>query len=147
VEAAKVPPLKTKIVGFPENLPFSKEEKAAFRLLHELLATVKRSQLGLTDTDTFAQQQRLKNRTAHFLRFLWILGRFGELREEKEAHLVVDASTYIANRGSEWTLATWSFVEKTIFEILQEFGVRCERVALEGVKEKDLTTGTKYLRK
>lgn len=146
VEAAKVPPLKTKIVGFPEKLPFSKEETAAFRLVHELLATVKRSQLGLTDTDTFAQQQRLKNRMAHFLRFLWILGRFGKLKEKNGAHLVVNAITYIANRGSEWTLASWPFVEKTIFEILHEFGVRCECITLEGVEEKDLTTGTGYLR-
>ena len=146
VDAPKVPPLKTKIVDFPKNLSFSKEETAAFEAVYELLTTIKRSSLGLTDTDIFAQQQRLKNRMAHFLRLLWILGRFGEFKEENGAYLVVDAKTYIANRGSESGLASWSLVKDTVFKILSKYGVRCERVALTGVKEKDLTTGTGYLR-
>jgi hypothetical protein len=138
--------LKTKIVDFPANMPFSKEETAAFKAVHELLAAVRRSRLGLTDTDTFAQQQRLKSRMPDFLRFLWILGRFSEFKEENGAHLVVNAKAYIANRGSEKRLASWPYVEKTVFKILPEFAVRCERVAWEEVKEKDLTTGTGYLR-
>jgi hypothetical protein len=146
VKAATVPPLKTKIVDFPANMPFSKKETAAFKAVHELLAAVKRSPLELTDTDTFAQQQRLKSRMPDSLRFLWILGRFGELKEENGAHLVVDAKAYIANRGSEKRLASWPYVEKTVFNIFLEFGVCCERVTLEGVKGKDLATGTGYLR-
>ena len=146
VEAVTVAPLKTEIVDFPEDLPFSKKETLAFKRLHRMLASVIRSSFGLTDTDTFAQQQRLKGRRAHFLKFFWILGRFGELKKENSANLIVDAKTYIANRGSEWTLASWSFVKDTVFKILLEFGVRCERVALEGVKEKELATGTGYLR-
>ncbi len=145
-EAAAVPALKTKIVDFPEDLPFSDEETMVLKKLHQMLARVKRSSLVLADTDTFAQQQRLKDRRAHLLRFLWILGHFGGFRKENGAHLIVDAATYEANRGSEKMLAIWSFVKDRIFKILLELGVRCERVALEGVKEKDLTTGTGYLR-
>ena len=111
-----------------------------------MLTSVKSSSLGLTDSDTFAQQQRLKKRRAHFLKFLWILGRFGKFKKENGAHLEVDAKTYITNRGSETALASWSSVKNMVFKIFAEFGVRCERVALEGVKEKDLTTGTGYLR-
>ena len=59
---------------------------------------------------------------------------------------MIDARTYLVNRGSEKTLAIWSFVEDTVFKVLSEFGVCCERVALKGVKEKDLVTGTDYLR-
>jgi hypothetical protein len=146
MEAPKVPPLKTRIVDFPKDIRFSKEETAAFENLHKLLASVKRSSLGLKDTDTFAQQQRLKKRIPHFLRLLWMVGRFGKLKEDDGAHLVVDAKTYLASRGSEKTLASWSFAKETIFKILPEFGVRCERVVLKGVKEKNLTTGTGYLR-
>lgn len=146
VEAITVPSLETKIVDFPKDLPFSKEETAALKAVHELLATIKRSPLGLTDTDTFAQQQKLKNQMPHLLRFLWILGRFGELKKQNGTHLLVDAKTYIANRGNEKTLASWPFVEKTVFKNLLEFRVHCKRVALEGVKEKNLTTGTGYLR-
>ena len=146
VQAAKVPPLKTKIVDFPNSLPFSKKDTAAFKSLHKILASLKRSSLELKDIDTFAQQQRLKNRIPHFLRFLWIFGRFGDLKTEDGVHLVVDAKTYIDNRGSEKTLATWSFVKDVIIKILSEFGVRCERVVLKGAKEKDLVTPGGYLR-
>ena len=146
VEPAKVPTSETRIADFPENLPFSEEETASFKAVHKLLTTIKRSSLGLRDTDTFAQQNRLKNRKTHVLRFLWILGRYGKFEKDMSAYLVVDARTYEANRGSEKTLAIWSFVKETIFKVLSEFGVCCKRVALEGVKEKDLTTGTGYLR-
>jgi hypothetical protein len=146
VEPAKVPTSETRIANFPENLPFSKEETASFKAVHKLLATLQRSSLGLQGTDTFAQQHKLENLRAHVLRFLWILGSCGKFEQEKSTHLVVDAGTYFANRGSEKTLAIWSFVEDTVFKGLSEFGVCCERVALKGVKEEDLTTGTGYLR-
>jgi hypothetical protein len=146
VEAVTIPPLKTSIVDFPEDMHFSEGEILAFKNLHQMLTNVNCSSLELTDTDILAQQQRLKDRRAHFLRFLWILGRFGEFKEENGAYLEVDAKTYETNRGTEKALTNWSFVKDTVFKILPEFGVRCERVALEGVKEKDLTTGTGYLR-
>jgi len=145
VEAAKAPPIKIKIVDFPEKLLFSPEETRAFGAVHQLLVKMKHSTLGLKDTDVFAQQQRLMNRVLHFLRFLWILGCFGNL-EKDDDHLVVDAKRYIDNRGSEKTLASWSFVKDVIFKILSEFGVRCERIMLKEVKEKDLTTPGGYLR-
>jgi hypothetical protein len=146
VEPAKIPTSETRVYDFPENLPFSKEETAPFKAVHKLLSTIERSSLGLRDTDTFAQQHRLENRRAHVLRFLWILGRYSEFEKEKSAHLVVEAQTYLANRGSEKTLAIWSFVKDTVFKVLSEFGVCCERVALKGLKEEDLATGTGYLR-
>jgi hypothetical protein len=146
MEPAKVPTPETRIADFPENLPFSKEETASFKAVHNLLGTLQHSSLGLWGTDTFAQQHKLENLRAHVLRFLWILGSCGKFEKEKCAYLVVDAGTYFANRGSEKTLAIWSFVEDTVFKVLSEFGVCCERVALKGVKEEDLTTGTGYLR-
>jgi hypothetical protein len=146
VEPAKTPTSETRIADFPENLPVSKEETASFKAVHKLLATLESSSLGLRGTDTFAQQHKLENLRAHVLRFLWIFGNYGKFEKEKCAQLVVDAGTYFANRGSEKTLAIWSFVEDTVFKVLSEFGVCCERVTLKGVKEEDLTTGTGYLR-
>lgn len=145
-EAVTVPSLETRIVDFPVGLHFSEKEASAFKAVHRLLASIKRSSLGLTDTDTFAQQRRLKNRMPHFLRFLWIFGRFGEFKKENGTHLTVNPKTYLANRGSEKTLASWPFVENIILKILPEFGIHCKRVALKGAKEKDLVTGTGYLR-
>ncbi len=146
VEPAKAPASETKIADFPENLPFSREEIASFKAVHKLLATLEHSSLGLRDTDTFAQQHKLENLRAHVLRFLWILGNYGRLEGEKRTCIVVDAETYLANRGTEKTLAIWSFVEGTVFKVLSDFGICCERVVLESVRNEDLTTGTGYLR-
>ena len=146
VEPAKVPAPEIRIAEFPKDLPFSKEEIASFKAVNKLLATLEHSSLGLRGTDTYAQQHKLENLRAHVLRFLWILGNYGEFEKEKGAHLVVNAVTYLANRGSEKTLAIWSFVEDTVFKVLSGFGVCCERVTLKGVKNEELTTGTGYLR-
>lgn len=144
VDPAKVPPLDDRILDFPEGLHYSKEKTTAFRAVHKLLSAVKRSPLGLASTDSFAQQEKLKSRRAHILRFLWILGRHGRL--EDNSSLVVDAKTYEANRGTEKTLAIWTGVRDMVFMILSDFGVRCWRVALKGFREEDLATGTGYLR-
>lgn len=146
VEPAKVPTSEARIADFPENLPFSKEEIASFKAVHKLLVTLNDSSLGLHDTDTFAQQHKLENLRAYVLRFLWILGSCGKLEKEKSGHLVVDAKTYFASRGSEKRLAIWSFVQEAVFNVLSEFGVCCERIVLKGVRKEDLTTGTGYLR-
>ncbi len=146
VEPARIPMVETKIVDFPENITLSKEDTAAFKAMHGLLRNLQRSSLGLRDADTFGQYHKLENRKAHVLRFLWILGRHGKFEKGENAPLVVDAMTYLANRGSEKTLAIWSFVRDTVFKVLSEFGVLCQRDALKGAKEENLVTGTDYLR-
>ena len=146
VEPAKASTSEKRTLDFPKNLPLSDKETASFKAVHTLLTSIRRSSLGMTDTDTFAQQHRLESRRAHVLRLLWILGRHGKLSKEKPACLVVDAKTYIDNRGTEKSLAIWTFVKDTAFKALSDFGACLERVALEGVKDKDLTTGTGYLR-
>jgi hypothetical protein len=145
VEPAKIQSIEIRSADFPEKLNLPKEEIATFKAIHRLLVILQRSSLGLRDTDTFGQHHKLEIRRAHVLRFLWILGKYGKFGKEKSAPLVVDARTYLANRGSEKTLAIWSFVRDTIFNVLSEFGVFCERIALKGVKEEDLVTGTDYL--
>lgn len=146
VKPPKVAASKTGVVHFPKDLPFSKEETAAYKAVHQLLSEIIKSELGLMNTDTFAQQKRLEQRMTHVLRFLWIFGCFGKFNEENGSHLTVDAATFLANRGSEKRLALWLFVKDTVFKVLLEFGVQCDRVALKGVKEEDLTTGTGYMR-
>ena len=143
---SRAPASKTRIVDFPERLPFSREETASFRSVHSMLETIGHSSFGLKDPDTFAQQHTLEYNRAHVMRYLWILGRYGRFENSKTGHLVVDAETYESNRGNEKRLAIWSFVKENVIEALSEFGVSCELVALEGVKEEDLRTGTGYLR-
>ena len=144
VEPAKAQASAARIADFPKNLPFSKQDVAAFKAVHMLLANLANSNLGLQGSGSFAQQHKLENLKAHVLRFLWLFGNYGK---EQNQRLVVDAETYIANRGGEKSLAIWSFVEGTVFKVLSDFGVCCERVALESVASEDLTTGTGYLRR
>ena len=146
VEPPKILSSKPKIVEFPGNMSF-KQNMISFKAVHNLLAAINFSSLGLKDTDTFAQQNKLEKKKSHILRFLWILGNYGKFEKENGTHLAVDAETYYTNRGKEKKLAIWSFVEDVVFTSLAEFGVCCERVALKGVKIEDLTTGTGYLRK
>lgn len=145
VEPTKAAAPKAKIVAFPDNLPFSQEEVASFKSVHNLLANLAQNSMGLSGTDTFAQKHKLENLRVHVLRFLWIFGSQGAL-DEAGACIVVDAETYLASRGSEKSLAMWAFVEDTVFGALGELGLRCERVALKGVRSEDLATGTGYLR-
>jgi len=146
VEPKKVSTSRKRIDNFPENLPFSKEESASFKAVYMLLKTLNECSLEMKDTDTFAQKHKLENLRAHVLRFLWIVGSCGKLENEKRPYIVIEAGKYLANRGSEKRLAIWSFVRNAIFNVLSEVGVCCERIALKGVKKKDLTTGTGYLR-
>ena len=143
VEPAKAPTSRTRIADFPEHLT-SKEGGESFQSVYKLLANLVSSSLGLQDIDTFAQYHKLENQKTHIFRFLWICGKYGNT---EGPNLVVDAATYLANRGKEKTLSIWSFVKEVVFKVLAEFGVDCERVGLEGTKDEDLTTGTGYLRK
>ena len=144
VEPAKFTKTKTRTVSFPENLPA--KDLVSFRVVHNLLLSIDASTLGLENTDTFAERNKLKNRKAHILRFLWILGNYGKF-DKSDSYLVVDAEIYQTNRRKEKTLSIWSFVKDIVFNFLAEFGVNCERITLTGVKDEDLTTGTGYLRK
>jgi hypothetical protein len=96
VEPIKAPTSETTIAGFPENLSLSKEELASFKAVHKLLVAIKHSSLGLRDTDTFAQKNRHESRMAHVLKFLWILGRYGEFEKKKGTYLAVGAQARAA---------------------------------------------------
>lgn len=143
IEPPKATISTIKIVDFPDNMPF--KGGASFKAVHNLLAAIEDSSLGLKNTDAFAQQHKLERQKVHILRFLWILGNYGKL--EENTHLTVNAETYQSNRRQQKTLSILSFVKDIVFKALADFGVCCELVALNGVKVEDLTTGTGYLRK
>lgn len=131
-DVAMVPPREVKLVAFPDNLPLTGEEEvAAFQSLHQLLTRIKHSLLELGDVDTLPTQTRLKKRIRHFLRFLWIFGRYGEFREDNGSHLLIDAKSYIENRGSESGLGKWSFVETILFSQFPRFGLHGKLVKLD----------------
>jgi hypothetical protein len=119
VEMIKVS-VSPRIVGFPDDLPFSEEETATFEHLHRLLATV-----GGAEGVSYARQTVLKKRRQHLIKILWTFGLFGERREEGGSHLVVDSETYLAQKIQ----SNYSRV-KDYFKVLEEYGVHCEHVPL-----------------
>ena len=60
-------------------------------------------------------------------------------------HQLEKRRAYVCAR--EKALAIWPFLKDSVFEVLSELGVCCERVAIEGAKEEDLVTSTGYLRR
>ncbi len=119
VEMAKVS-AKPRIIDFPNDLPFSKEEFSAFEALHRLLATV-----GCAEDVSYARQAALGKRRRHLLKILWAFGLFGEPKEKGGSHLVVDSETYSAQKIH----SSYSRV-KDYFKALEEYGVHCEHVPL-----------------
>lgn len=133
VEMTKVS-ARPRIVNFPDDLPFSKEETSALEALHRLLATV-----GSADGVSYARQTVLKKRRRHLVKILWTFGLFGEPREEGGLHLVIDSETYLAQKIH----SSYSRV-KDYFKTLGEYGVHCEHVPLV---EEGWLTPTGALRK
>jgi hypothetical protein len=112
--------VKPKLAGFPDDLPFSKEETAAFQALHRILAAVES-----VDGVSYARQAALQKRRQHLLKLLWAFGRFGEFKEEGRSHLVIDSGTYSA----QGIHSGYSRL-KDYFRILEGYGVRCDHVPL-----------------
>ena len=113
---AKVAAVKPKIVDFPDDLPFPKKQTSAFRDLHRVLSSI----ISING-DTYAQQALLKKRKEWMLKLLWAFGLFGELKEEGDAHLIIDSESFFAQKIT----SQWSKV-KLHFDILKESGVHCE---------------------
>ncbi|MFX1342592.1 MAG: DUF3795 domain-containing protein, partial [Promethearchaeota archaeon] len=123
-------PLKLKVVDFPESLPYSANEIEGFKAVHSLLSKIKKSSLGLKDTDILPQQHRLKSRILHLIRFLWIFARYGVFKKENSGYLVIEPEPYLDNRGSESGLGTWTTVKDIVLKNLKKFGVHGELVKL-----------------
>jgi hypothetical protein len=65
---------KPKVVAFPEVEKKFKKYKA----LHDTFTSILNSKFGLSDTDTVAGQEMLKERHALLLRLLWIFALYGK---------------------------------------------------------------------
>ncbi len=124
----RVPTTKPRIIDFPDDLPFSKEETLAFKTLHRLLAEIK-SMTGAT----YARQAMLKSRTQWIFRFLWVVGLFGELGN---SYIAVDGEKLSAQKIPYWMDLE---IVRRHFKILKEFGVHCEHVPLTKKKSSWLT--------
>ena len=140
VEAKTVPLPKVKIVDFPKTI--SGPQIAGFKHVHSILSNLKHSILSGEDADLAPQQHRLKTRVKTLFRFLWIVARFGKPDKADDQAIVVDAETFLKNRGSESGLSRWPNLEQMVFPALAKVNVQAELVEL--AEEWRVPTG--YLR-
>jgi hypothetical protein len=88
---------RSKIAAPPNHLPFSKNEISAYKFLHQILATME-----VADNVSYARQFILEKNRKQLLKILWAFGRFGELKDEDDSHLVMDSETYSSQKISSY---------------------------------------------
>lgn len=114
-------PFRPRIADFPDDLPFSEDERSAHRALHGLLRA-----LNTVDADSYVMQNSLKKRREYFLKLLWAFGLHGELKEEGGWHLELDCDAYYGQKLA----GHYDTVVNHYFEVLEQHGVKCEHVPL-----------------
>ena len=127
VDKPNVPPIRARIVKFPDDLPLSKKDTEAFRALHGLFVKVLSA-----PADILARQIIIKRARKNFLNLLWVFGRFSEL---KKGQLVVDGGVH----GSRDDLRnivrkrdnTLHVPMRLAARILQNWGVHFEHVPVK----------------
>ncbi|NHJ86728.1 MAG: DUF3795 domain-containing protein [Asgard group archaeon] len=122
IEATIIPLSGIKIADYPIDQLTRLKNNLYYEKVYNFLKGVLESSLEIKDVDTYAQQERLKNMKKQLLRFLWIIGTFGEI-DDTNQQLVVKANDFINNRFSETSLGTYSFLKNIIFQKLEKFGI------------------------
>lgn len=123
-----------KMVAFPNDLPFSKDEISGYQSLHQILAS-----LEVMDNVSYARQFILQKNRKQLLKILWAFGRFGELKEEDGSHLMLDSEIYSSQKISSYYSKVQAY-----FSLFEKYGVHSEIVPLQ---ETDWVTPTGALRK
>jgi hypothetical protein len=126
VKKVELPPIRARIVDFPEDLPFSKKENAAFEAVHGLISKVLSPR-----ADTYARQLAMKRRKHHILGFLWVSGLYGELKEGG-SQLILDSKEHGSRAECRWMVRkrdnTLAGTMAQGFRILKSYGVKGEFV-------------------
>lgn len=118
---------KTVDVKQPKIVPFPDVERKLmkYKTLHETFTNILNSKLGLSDIDTVAGQEMLKERQALLLRLLWILALYG--KKDGNA-LVVDAIAISEHKKGTSGFPTHEDVWLRWLAILAKIGIPGELV-------------------
>ncbi|MFX1579918.1 MAG: DUF3795 domain-containing protein [Promethearchaeota archaeon] len=127
-----------KIVAFPDV----ERKLMKYKALHETLIVILNSKLDLSDIDTVAGQEMLKERQALLLRLLWIVALYG--KKDGDA-LYVDALSISEHKKGTSGFPTHEDVWFRWFETLKKDGIQGELV-LATEDKTQLITPTGWLR-
>lgn len=110
-----------RIVPFPKDLPFTIEEKLAYEQIYQILCSVE-----VHKNVSYARQIVLGKNRKQLLKLLWILGRFGEIKEGDGLYLKLSSEVYTAQKINSYYSKVQDF-----FHILKKYGIRCEIVQIQ----------------
>jgi hypothetical protein len=135
VKMPQIPPLKTRIRMFPDQLTLPREKVAGLKSLHNLLSKIITAQAA-----TYARQVIVRKRKDLLLSILWIFGLYGGLKRMTGTTLVIsskkdapgDANLIV--RKKDCALHIYAVQS---FGILKSYGVRAEHNSKK--KEWELT--------
>jgi len=141
IREVEVVDLKTpKTLAFP-GVKMDKKS-AAHMALHSALCKVITSSLGLSDIDTIAGQELLIVRLELLLRLLWIVARYGTL---KDAKVSVDSITISANKTGTSGFPTSEDAWRRWLDVMTGIGILSEMEFFTQEKNK-IMTPTGWLR-
>lgn len=127
------------VVNKPEVPELTGEFKnKGSKFLYDILVDIANSNLGIKGIDTVSGLELYKEREEFIWRFLWLIGKFGDISENE---LSIDSGTLYDNR-KPISLPNNEESWKIIFDILLEFGINTE---LE-IKTDKLYTPGGYMR-
>jgi hypothetical protein len=129
---------KSRVVEFPQILPFSKSQTAGFRTLHKILWS-----LTSIDGDTQAQQSALKTRRELALNILWAFGISGISQNNRPVSILESQKFYAHKLTAHPRKVTQAL------ELLKEQRIDIEIIpdTEETYGEKDWLTPMGWLRK
>ena len=134
VEPKPLPPLKDRIVIFPEEAESPNEEN-----LHKVLSRLFKSDLGLEDFDVYAGNERWKNRRRTLATLLWTLGKSGTI---KGSILKISAEKYMKEKHKKAPTMKVHF--DTYSMLLKKQGIKLQFIPLADEDVYQLPMG--YLR-
>ena len=126
--------VRPKIVAFPDDLPFTKDEISAYQSLYQIIAT-----LEVSENISYARKFTLEKNRNKLLKILWAFSRFGESKKDNGSYLSLNSEVYSSQQINSYYSKVQDYIEQ-----LESYGVHCEIVPLQ---EKGWVTPSGALRK
>lgn len=126
--------VRPKIVAFPCDLGFFKQELSGYKNFYQILSV-----LEVSDDVSYARKFTVEKNRKQLLKILWTFGRYGELKVNDKSYLVLDSETFSNQKISSYYSNVLNYMR-----LLKKYGIICEIIPLQ---ETDWLTPTGALRK
>ena len=112
---------RPKIVDFPHDHNFSKQELSGYKNLYHILSV-----LEVSDNVSYARKFTLEKNRKRLFKILWAFSRFGELNEADGTYLMLSSEVYSSQQISSYYSKVQDYIG-----LFEQYGVHCEIVPLQ----------------